>query len=406
MKLSLVAGFLATLLAFQEVSSKTIVVPLKKNPSAVENIIKMSKAYAEDVSLQSATQKVLSSLGQQPSSSSSSSDFASNPVPLNNYMNAQYYGEITLGYPGQKFTVVFDTGSSNLWVPSTRCSSIACYLHHRYDASKSSTYAANGTDFSIRYGTGSLEGVISNDQLSVGGLAIKNQDFAESVKEPGITFAMGKFDGIFGLGYDTIAVQHVVPPFYNMINQKLIDQKVFGVWMNNADGGEGGEIVFGGTNKERYDETTLQWAPVIRKGYWEVRLEGAKLGQQTLNLGGDKVGAAIDTGSSLLVVPTAVADDINQKIGATKGWNGQYTIDCDKIPSLPVLTVKFGGHDFTLSGSDYVLGVQGQCISGFMGMDIPAPAGPIWIVGDVFLRKFYTIYDLEKHRVGFAVAKH
>lgn len=80
-------------------------------------------------------------------------------------------------------------------------------VHRRYKASDSSTYKENGTEFAIRYGTGSLEGVISNDLLAVGDLEIQNQDFGESVKEPGITFAVAKFDGIFGLGYDTISVQ-------------------------------------------------------------------------------------------------------------------------------------------------------------------------------------------------------
>jgi saccharopepsin len=98
------------------------------------------------------------------------------------------------------------TVSSNLWVPSTRCSSIACYLHKRYDASASSSHVENGTDFAIRYGTGSLEGIISNDVLAMGDLTIKGQDFGESVKEPGITFAVGRFDGILGLGFDTMYI--------------------------------------------------------------------------------------------------------------------------------------------------------------------------------------------------------
>lgn len=88
--------------------------------------------------------------------------------------------------------VIFDTGSSNLWVPSKRCSSIACYLHRRFDARKSETYVANGTEFAIRYGTGSLEGVIGNDRMQVGDLTVEGLDFGESVKEPGVTFAVGR----------------------------------------------------------------------------------------------------------------------------------------------------------------------------------------------------------------------
>ena len=95
-------------------------------------------------------------------------------VPLNNFMNAQYYGEISVGTPAQKFTVVFDTGSSNLWVPSTRCGDAACWIHHRYNAAKSSTYHSNGTKFSIQYGSGALEGVISNDIVKLGNITILN----------------------------------------------------------------------------------------------------------------------------------------------------------------------------------------------------------------------------------------
>jgi saccharopepsin len=85
-----------------------------------------------------------------------------------------------------------------------------------------------------------LTGFISNDVVDIGGLVIDGQDFGESVEEPGITFAVARFDGILGLGYDNIAVQKVVPPFYNMINQGLISKKHFGVWMNHVDQGEGG----------------------------------------------------------------------------------------------------------------------------------------------------------------------
>ncbi|KAI8373255.1 endopeptidase [Blakeslea trispora] len=329
---------------------------------------------------------------------------ASHGVPLSNYMNAQYYGEIQLGSPPQPFSVVFDTGSSNLWVPSTHCNSIACFLHKRYDSGRSKTFLENGTEFSIRYGTGSLEGFISEDTLTVGGIKVDGQGFAESVKEPGFTFAFAKFDGIFGLGYDTISVKHTVPPFYHMVDRDLVDEPIFSVWLNRfEEGGEnGGELVFGGSDPSHYSGEIV-WSDIRRKGYWEITLENVKFGEDYVDL--DPVGAAIDTGSSLLVVPTTIADLINHELGAEKNWAGQYVLDCSRISELPEFCLTFSGKDFCLTAEDYVLNVQNQCISGFMGMDIPEPAGPIWIIGDVFLRKYYSVYDLGNDRVGLAKAK-
>ncbi|ORY04806.1 endopeptidase [Basidiobolus meristosporus CBS 931.73] len=324
-------------------------------------------------------------------------------VPISNFMNAQYFGEVQIGTPAQTFKVVFDTGSSNLWVPSTHCTSIACFFHKRFDSQQSSTHKANGTQFAIQYGSGSLEGIISNDVVRLGDITIENCDFGESVKEPGLAFAFGKFDGILGMGYNTISVKGVIPPFYHMVDKNLIDKPMFSFWLNSADNGnEGGELVLGGYNPAHYSGK-IHWVPVTRKGYWEVQLESVAFDGDDIGL--EPVGAAIDTGSSLLVVPSALAELINSLLGAKKNFAGQYVLDCGKIPSLPSLTLTFGGKPFVLTADQYILKVQNQCVSGFMGMDIPAPAGPLWIVGDVFLRAYYTIYDLGKHRVGFAKSK-
>ncbi|KIY49248.1 Asp-domain-containing protein [Fistulina hepatica ATCC 64428] len=322
-------------------------------------------------------------------------------VPLTNFMNAQYYTEVSLGSPAQSFKVILDTGSSNLWVPSSSCTSIACFLHAKYDSSASSTYKENGTDFSIQYGSGSMEGFVSSDTLQIGDLSIPKQDFAEATKEPGLAFAFGKFDGILGLAYDTISVNHITPPFYSMVNKGLIDEPVFSFRLGESEN-DGGEAIFGGVDHTAYTGK-LTYVPVRRKAYWEVELGKIKFGDDDVEL--ENTGAAIDTGTSLIALPTDMAEMLNSEIGAKKSWNGQYTLDCSTVPDLPDLTFYFGGYPFTLKATDYVLDIQGTCLSSFTGLDINVGGGYIWIVGDVFLRKYYTVYDLGNDAVGFAPAK-
>ncbi|KAG6015720.1 saccharopepsin [Claviceps lovelessii] len=322
------------------------------------------------------------------------------PVPVTNFMNAQYFSEITVGTPPQTFKVVLDTGSSNLWVPSQSCSSIACFLHSTYDSSSSSTYQKNGSSFEIQYGSGSLSGFVSNDVVSIGDLKIKDQDFAEATQEPGLAFAFGRFDGILGLGYDTISVNHIVPPFYNMIDQKLLDKPVFAFYLGSSD--EGSVATFGGIDESHYTGK-IEYIPLRRKAYWEVDIDSIAFGDEVAELEG--TGAILDTGTSLNVLPSSLADLLNSEIGAKKGWNGQYTIDCGKVASLPDITFNLAGSNYSLPASDYILELQGTCVSTFQGMDIPEPAGPLIILGDAFLRRYYSVYDLGRNAVGLARAK-
>uniref|UniRef100_A0A060T7R0 Aspartate protease n=1 Tax=Blastobotrys adeninivorans TaxID=409370 RepID=A0A060T7R0_BLAAD len=324
-------------------------------------------------------------------------------VPLSNYLNAQYYSEIQIGTPPQTFKVVMDTGSSNLWVPSSKCSSIACFLHQKYDSSSSSTYKANGTEFEIPYGSGTVAGFVSQDTLQLGDLVIPKQDFGEVTSEPGLAFAFGKFDGILGLAYDTISVNRIVPPIYNAIGSGLLDDNVFAFSLGDANKNEndGGSITFGGIDKSKYTGK-ITYLPVRRKAYWEVEFNSISLGKETADL--DNTGAAIDTGTSLLALPSGLAEILNAQIGAKRSWNGQYTIECDSRDSLPDLTLNFGGFDFTLSAYDYTLEVSGSCISAFTPLDLPEPIGPMAIIGDAFLRKYYSVYDIDNDAVGLARA--
>merc|ERR1711904_168607 len=124
------------------------------------------------------------------------------PVVITDYSDAQYYGELSIGTPPQKFKKIFDTGSSNLWVPSKKTPIWHWNpLHAKYDSTKSSTYIKNGTDFAIRYGSGSLKGFVSEDDVTIGNITVKKQLFAEATDEPGLAFKIGKMGGIMGMAW-------------------------------------------------------------------------------------------------------------------------------------------------------------------------------------------------------------
>ncbi|GMH05290.1 hypothetical protein Nepgr_007130 [Nepenthes gracilis] len=435
-------------------------------------------------------------------------------VALKNYMDAQYFGEIGIGTPPQNFTVIFDTGSANLWVPSSKCYfSVPCFFHAKYKSSLSSTYTENGKPAEIHYGTGAISGFFSIDNVLVGELVVNDQEFIEATREPSVTFLVAKFDGILGLGFREISVGNSVPVWYNMIKQGLIKEPVFSFWLNRKEGEEeGGEIVFGGVDPNHY-KGKHTYVPVTQKGYWQFDMGDVLIDGEATGYCGSGCSAIADSGTSLLAGPTSVITLINRAIGAsgvvsqqckavvaqhgptiidllsaealpekicsqiglctfdgTHGVSmgiesvvdkendgkssgmssddmcstcemavvwilsqlqqnltqdgilnyvnelcdrlpdpmGQSAVDCASISSMPSVSFTIGGKVFDLRAEEYILqvgdGSAAQCISGFTALDIPPPRGPLWILGDIFMGRYHTVFDYGKLRVGFAEA--
>ncbi|NXQ26615.1 PEPC protein, partial [Alaudala cheleensis] len=80
---------------------------------------------------------------------------------------SSYFGEISIGEPPQKFLVLFDTGSSNLWVPSTDCKSPACFNHAKFKPKDSATFTPRGRSYTVSYGSGSVTIAEGCDTLRV-----------------------------------------------------------------------------------------------------------------------------------------------------------------------------------------------------------------------------------------------
>jgi hypothetical protein len=319
-------------------------------------------------------------------------------VELVDYMNTQYYGTVELGTPAKSYFVLFDTGSSNLWVPASNCTNCAS-KKEKYDPSASSTYKTNGTSFEIRYGSGSMKGFVVHDVLTIGNLQCE-LDFAAATNEPGITFKVSKFDGILGLGWPSIAVDGIIPPMQRMAAERVIDAYVFAFYLQ-SNTKKTGTLTFGG-----YDNTkaqNIQWVPVSKENYWSVNMQKLVIGGVVAT---NVTWGIVDSGTSLLVGPTADVKNIVGLFNATDIGHGEYMVDCHA--TLPDMEVTLGSGNkattLTVKGDDLRIEICRfivicECILAITGMDLPEP---LWILGDVLMRDYYTVFDFGNAQIGFA----
>lgn len=145
--------------------------------------------------------------------------------------------------------------------------------------------------------------------------------------------------------------------------------------------------------------------------------------------------AIADTGTSLITGPTESIRRLAKTLNAKPVPGGTYFFHCEDVISLPPITFIIQSVNFTLYPEDYILKVSSFichtsnlrmafllvlilsafkstqvtqfghsiCLLGFMGLDVPEY--PLWILGDVFIGKFYSIFDFGQKRIGFAKAK-
>lgn len=200
------------------------------------------------------------------------------------------------------------------------------------------------------------------------------------------------------------------PVFDNIMDQNLLPSNLFSFYYS-LDPHEDSQVIFGQVDKSKF-QGNIFWIDVINglEYYWLIIIDDILVGGKTTNICEKGCRAAVDTGTSLLTAPSK---DLSRLIDTID-------IDCNDFHSIPDITFVIAGKKFSLSPEEYVItynnsveespGVHSNniedCILAIMPLDVPHPYGPLWILGDIFLSKYYTIFDRDNQRVGFAEAVH
>jgi len=307
---------------------------------------------------------------------------------LVNDFNTELYGTIKVGTPAQEFKIIFDTGSSNFWIPAKGCDGLAG--KRSFDSAISSTYGKLHGEITLHYGKGDVSGALGYDVVEVAGLTLDPAIFAQLNSMSGLS-PNSKFDGLIGMAFPELA-EGGVPTFSQLLmEQGLIEEDSFSFYMSP----NGSVIIFGGVDP-RYAKSSFRYFPIINDGYWSVAIDGLNVGKEELKLKNGLFGAMFDSGTSRIVVPQELLDLILE----TTGLQVNIAYDSNIVNELPDIDIVIGAEKITIPPSSYMICEPDYC---FLGIKTGVtPNNSYIILGDIFLKGFYTHFDFANMRIGIA----
>eukprot|EP00931_Biecheleriopsis_adriatica_P100897 TRINITY_DN76133_c0_g1_i1.p1 TRINITY_DN76133_c0_g1~~TRINITY_DN76133_c0_g1_i1.p1 ORF type:complete len:461 (+),score=96.22 TRINITY_DN76133_c0_g1_i1:95-1477(+) len=336
-------------------------------------------------------------------------------------MSSEYTGLIGVGTndDGQaqfQARVVFDTGSTNLWVASVLCKESPCKPEDQerfYSPAKSSTseeYAGpnGGNDIDILFGTGELKGPLNVDTYRVGPMVVDRQPFAMIREMTGDVFSTFEFEGILGLAFPSLSFGGITPFFESVIQKKLLKNNEFSFYFN-VDSSQPSALLWGGVDKNLY-EGDIVMLPVKTPHYWALELLDFRIGKHSLMAKQEKKKTnylIVDSGTTYFTAPTNMYDKIQSTLKEAR---------CNSVDNYEPLTyVIRSGEDETyelnVTQETYMLRDSADyCSPAFMKLDVDNQYGPAMLLGEVFMRHFFTVFsrgsgDVKEAKVGIARAK-
>jgi len=359
-----------------------------------------------------------------------------------------YYGKIYIGVPHEQLlTVVFDTGSGNIILPSSICQTESCKMHRRYNRSESKSaldMSFDGTILdepedgdrdraTVEYGTGNVVGSIMEDVVCIGqdaGLLTKTISkwwglpqhcysvmMLAASEMSDIPFKHFDFDGVFGLGLSGLALE---PGFHflSAMGRQRSMQQLFGIFLA-IDEGVQSSITFGGVDHERMLEP-LQWENLLRpeEGYWRIQLKRVLIGGLPVEECEDgECSGIVDSGTSLLGVPSESLQKFLKQTVREVAPELIESTDCTEMDA-PSIVFVLSSFNIELPSKDYFRSApmsvrnstdptnatRAVCRASLLPINMPALGKKVFILGEPVLQRHYTAYDASQKRVGFALA--
>ncbi|RMZ82238.1 hypothetical protein DV738_g1831, partial [Chaetothyriales sp. CBS 135597] len=334
--------------------------------------------------------------------------------------DAYYISPVQIGTPPQTVYLDFDSGSSDLWVWSTELpkSTLAKGEENGikpFDPSKSSTYKKlNGSTWKITYGDqSSASGDVGTDNVTIGDITVKAQA-VELAQKLSSQFESSASAGLLGLAFgniNTVKPSPVKTPVENMIAQDSIPEnaELFTVYLSSVkdvdDPDQGKSFyTFGAIDESVIPKgKEITYTPVDNSGgFWLFDSPSATVNGETITLSGNK--AIADTGTTLILASTDFCEAVYKNIPGAKLDNevGGYTFPADTpASSLPVVTVAVGDTQFTINKEHLSFAPtdeSGKTLYG--GIQDRGTSLDFDILGDVFLKNVYAVFDVGNTRFG------
>lgn len=304
-----------------------------------------------------------------------------------------YFTKLWLGSNSQEVQVDVDTGSSDLWVIDSESGIQGDYGVYDHKSSSSYSYVTSG--FEIQYvdmSSASGNWVTDKVSLSPNGPSVDSLEFGDATTTNDLS------SGILGIGYkknEAASDKYSNLPIA-LKDSGAIKKVAYSLYLGDK-GSDAGTVLFGGIDHAKY-EGDLVKLPVQSDRDLSVTLN---------SIGGIDVGSAftLDSGTTLSTLPPSILSELAQKIGATGQADGfYYWNDCDD--AKPV-TLSFNGVDITIPKEDITTPLQYSNGDPFPGCALAiSPNAKYPILGDIFLRHAYIVYDLEDNVISMAPVKY